>query len=328
MKSKLTRYVCFILALAILFSVNVSAVAGKTATMAGSDMENERYDVGETARATYENLSDEARVLFDKVISRDSELTEFHHKYVDPTFSAEKNIVQQQNAVSTQAADLLTLLADKLAALALPEEVSYCLNAMGAGMAAAIADGPLPIGDILFAAATVSAVVVIAANWNEVSPEFNRIVSAFTSVFSDATSAVISAFDEIKAAVPAAKSGVGVSVSVIGKTVQLGARTFDCLTSVETLTDEDTRNKQYFVGVIWNNDVFVDVNRPIGRTDAMMILTLNRGNIGVVAVNRNYARGLAGGNPRGPESHGNSGYYEHYHNSLYPNAHIWYPLGS
>ena len=80
MKSKLTRYVCFILALAILFSVNVSAVAGKTATMAGSDMENERYDVGETARATYENLSDEARVLFDKVISRDSELTEFHHK--------------------------------------------------------------------------------------------------------------------------------------------------------------------------------------------------------------------------------------------------------
>ena len=87
-------------------------------------MENERYDVGETARATYENLSDEARVLFDKVISRDSELTEFHHKYVDPTFSAEKNIVQQQNAVSTQAADLLTLLADKLAALALPEEVS------------------------------------------------------------------------------------------------------------------------------------------------------------------------------------------------------------
>ena len=49
MKSKLTRYVCFILALAILFSVNVSAVAGKTATMAGSDMENERYDVGETA---------------------------------------------------------------------------------------------------------------------------------------------------------------------------------------------------------------------------------------------------------------------------------------
>ena len=96
---------------------------------------------------------------------------------------------------------------------------------------------------------------------------------------------------------------------------------------METLTDEDTRNKQYFVGVIWNNDVFVDVNRQIGRTDAMMILTLNRGNIGVVAVNRNYARGLAGGNPRGPESHGNSGYYEHYHNSLYPNAHIWYPLG-
>ena len=40
-----------------------------------------------------------------------------------------------------------------------------------------------------------------------------------------------------------------------------------------------------------------------------------------------YARGIAGGNPRGPERHGNRGYYEHYHNSLYPNAHIWYPLG-
>lgn len=328
MKNKITRYVCFILALAILFSVNVSAIAPKPEIMASDYVTGKAYDVGEIARTTYENLSNEARILFDEVIARDSELTAFHHKYVDSTFSPEKNLVQHRNAVSTQAADLLTLLADNLAALALPEDVTYCLNAMGSGMVAAIADGPLPIGDILFAAATVSAVVVIAANWNEVSPEFNRIVSAFTSVFSDATSAVISAFDEIKADVPAAKSGVGVSVSVIGKTVQLGARTFDCLTSVETLTDEDTRNKQYFVGVIWNNDVFVDVNRPIGRTDAMMILTLNRGNIGVVAVNRNYARGLAGGNPRGPESHGNSGYYEHYHNSLYPNAHIWYPLGS
>lgn len=328
MKNKITRYVCFILALAILFSVNVSAIAPKPEIMASDYVTGKAYDVGEIARTTYENLSNEARILFDEVIARDSELTAFHHKYVDSTFSPEKNLVQHRNAVSTQAADLLTLLADNLAALALPEDVTYCLNAMGSGMVAALADGPLPIGDILFAAATVSAVVVIAANWNEVSPEFNRIVSAFTSVFSDATSAVISAFDEIKADVPAAKSGVGVSVSVIGKTVQLGARTFDCLTSVETLTDEDTRNKQYFVGVIWNNDVFVDVNRPIGRTDAMMILTLNRGNIGVVAVNRNYARGLAGGNPRGPESHGNSGYYEHYHNSLYPNAHIWYPLGS
>lgn len=80
------------------------------------------------------------------------------------------------------------------------------------------------------------------------------------------------------------------------------------------------------MGVIWNNDVFVDVSQQIGRSEAMMILTLNRGDIGVVAVNRNYARGLAGGNPRGPENHGNSGYYDHFHNSLYPNAHIWYPL--
>ncbi len=326
MKSKFTRYVCFILAIAILFSVNVSAVTAKPETVAERYATVEAYDVGKIARNTYENLSDEARILFDEVISRDSELTKFHHKYVDPTFYAENNIAQQRNTANTQAADLLTLLADKLAALALPEEVTYCLNAMGAGMVAAIADGPLPLGDILLAAATVSAVVVIATNWNEVSSKYNRIVSAFTSVFSDATTAVTSAFNEIKADVPAAKTGVGMSILVNGKTVQLGARKLNCLTSVETLTDEDIKNKQYFVGVIWNNDVFVDVSQQIGRSEAMMILTLNRGDIGVVAVNRNYARGLAGGNPRGPENHGNSGYYDHFHNSLYPNAHIWYPL--
>ena len=327
MKNKITRYVCFILALAILFSVNVSAIAPKPEIMASDYVTGKAYDVGEIARTTYENLSNEARILFDEVIARDSELTAFHHKYVDSTFSPEKNLVQHRNAVSTQAADLLTLLADNLAALALPEDVTYCLNAMGSGMVAALADGPLPIGEILLAAAAVRAVVVIAANWEEVSPQFNKIVKAFTAVFSDATSEVTSAFNEIKADVPAAKAGVGVSVSVKGKTVQIGAKKYECLTSVETLTEEDTRNKQYFVGILLGSDVFVDVSQKIGKTEAMMILTLNRGDIGVVAASRSYARGIVGGNPRGPERHGNRGYYEHYHNSLYPNAHIWYPLG-
>ena len=72
------------------------------------------------------------------------------------------------------------------------------MKAMGAGMVAAIADGPLPVGDILLAAATASAVLVIAAHWDVVSPKFNQITRAFQKAFSTAASNISSAFSKIK----------------------------------------------------------------------------------------------------------------------------------
>jgi hypothetical protein len=86
----------------------------------------------------------------------------------------------------------------ELGGLGLPSAVLYSLNAMGAGMVAAIADGPLPVGDILLAATTASAVLVIAAHWDVVSPKFNQITRSFQKAFSTAASNILSAFSKIK----------------------------------------------------------------------------------------------------------------------------------
>lgn len=92
----------------------------------------------------------------------------------------------------------MRILSIQLAELGLPSAVVYYLKAMGAGMVAAIADGPLPIGDILLAAATASVVVVVAANWDIVSPKFDRIIRAFQVAFSETASNITSAFAKIK----------------------------------------------------------------------------------------------------------------------------------
>lgn len=92
----------------------------------------------------------------------------------------------------------MRVLMAELSGLGLPSTVLYSLKAMGAGMVASIADGPLPVGEILLAAATASTAVVIAAHWKTVSPKFNQIVRAFQKAFSTAASNISSVFAKIK----------------------------------------------------------------------------------------------------------------------------------
>ena len=319
MRRSIVRSISLFLAIAILFTISATAAPMYEEN---AKPELEAYDEGEVVRSTYNNLSPEARAIFDRIIASDPELSEFHKENVDPFFN---RYDIQQYAVNSYAVDLASQLANKLAALSLVPDVSYCLNAMGSDMAAAANGGSLVLGGILIAAATAEAVVTIAANWDTVSEKFNRIVDSFTSVFADAASAVVSAFDEIKGEVPAARTGINISVVVNGRTAYVGSRTFSCAVAVDALREQDVRNKKYFAGVIYSDDVYVDINHPLNDTDARMILSLNRSDIGVVAVSEKYARGLAGSCPKGPEEHGWSGYYKHYHNTLFPKAHIWYP---
>ncbi|KSV59246.1 hypothetical protein [Acetivibrio ethanolgignens] len=148
------------------------------------------------ARNTYNALDSKAKVIFEKALARDPKLLEFHKTYVDPNFTTLRKIPIARVAVSS--IDPMTVLSAQLATLGLPSAVVYSLKAMGAGMVAAIADGPLPVGDILLAAATASTAVVIAANWDTVSPKFNRIVSAFQKAFSSTGTNISSAFTKIK----------------------------------------------------------------------------------------------------------------------------------
>jgi predicted RNA binding protein YcfA (HicA-like mRNA interferase family) len=150
----------------------------------------------EMAKEAYAALSPEAKAIFDAALADDQELLQFHKDYVDPNCNIEVSSIAVHSAAA--AANPMTVLNAQLALINLPQAVTYSLKAMGAGMAAAIADGPLPIGDILLAAASASAVVVIAANWDAVYPKFGQITRAFQKAFSTTANNISSAFAQIK----------------------------------------------------------------------------------------------------------------------------------
>ena len=150
----------------------------------------------ELAKDAYTSLSPEAKAIFDATLVSDPELLAFHKNHVDPNCDIEVPPIVVHRAVA--AADPMQILSAELNRLALPTAVMYSLMAMGAGMVAATADGPLLFGDILLAAATASAVIVLAAHWNKVSPRWNSIVYAFRKAFAASASNLISAFQTLQ----------------------------------------------------------------------------------------------------------------------------------
>ena len=191
MKQILKKTVVMLLTLIIVVNIVMPAYAGQGIYKSFVSTQEEI----ELAIKTYKNLSPKAKAIFEKSLSYDLEMLKFHQTYVDKNFVPDISRIQ---LYSSTVADPMQILSVQLAGIGLPSAVVYSLKAMGAGMVAAIADGPLPIGDILLAAATVSAVAVIAANWDAVSPKFNRIVAAFNKAFSGVSSNISAAFSKIK----------------------------------------------------------------------------------------------------------------------------------
>ncbi|HIX90499.1 MAG TPA: type II toxin-antitoxin system HicA family toxin [Candidatus Agathobaculum pullicola] len=194
MKKLTTKVLSFILTLSMMFSLMVPAFAAENYDSEGT-LSNTQESI-DAAREAYAALTPEAKAIFDASLTYDTEMLKFHTTYVDQNFTPPAPRPQTRSAAAV--ADPMRVLMVELGGLGLPSAVLYSLKAMGAGMVAAIADGPLPVGDILLAAATASAVVVIAANWDVVSPKFNQITRAFEKAFSTAASNISSAFSKIK----------------------------------------------------------------------------------------------------------------------------------
>lgn len=168
----------------------------------------------------------------------------------------------------------MTILSAQLAALSLPSAVVYSLKAMGAGMVAAIADGPLPIGDILLAAATVSAAVVIAANWNSISSKWTQIVAAFKKAFADSVNNVIKAFNSIKSDVNAELAANPV-ITVDKKKVTINGVLYNCTTRADQLTASQKQNKKYMPAVLYAGNVWVAANISLTNLQALVIAACN-----------------------------------------------------
>lgn len=278
------------------------------------------------ARDSYDSLTPEAKAIFDSALAEDPDLLEFHKTYVDPSFKAPSKPARAYSTYAVAAADPMTILSAQLAALSLPSAVVYSLKAMGAGMIAAIADGPLPLGDILLAAATVNAAIVIAANWNSISSKWTQIVAAFKKAFADSANNVISAFNSIKRDINAEVS-TNPCVTVSGTTITVNGTKYRCTTNASSVATSMKSSKHtYYPAVLSGGKVLVaPVNIP--RNIALAIMKFNSSSMGVFALTSTYARGLCSGlgGAIGPENHGSTeGYWYHYHGANYRHAHCWY----
>jgi len=323
MKKLTTQIISFILTLSMLFSLSVPVFATErynNTNLTNSVVSQEEI---ETARETYSSLTPEARAIFDASLAGDAEMLKFHQTYVDKNFIPPAANIRTMSARS--ATDPMKVLMAELGALGLSTATLYSLKAMGAGMVVSVADGPLPVGEILLAAATASAAVVLAANWKTDGPKFNQIVSAFQKAFANSVNNILRAFSSIKNDINAELEKKP-SVTVSGKTVTVNGVKYICDTEADELTEKQKKNNRYFPALLYKNTVYVDASHPISTKIAEAIRDTNGTTIGVWATTESYARGLCGGtNAIWHNTHKSSeGYFYHYHHPSYSKFHCWY----
>lgn len=325
LSKKIMRYISVFLMSLIVISSTTTAYAStnENETNIFDTYNTDEYQTDEVitfAANAYNNLSPEAQELFLASLSGNPNLIEFHKTYVDPDF---EEVTDGDRVV--QGIDALTLLSRNLNALNLPSVVVYTLQAMGAGMVAAIADGPLPIGDILLAAATVTAAIVIAANWSAVEPVWNDIINAFCSAFKTSKSNIKEAFQSIHSESETLYN-TSVTGTYNGRSVTVNNVRYYCSTRAEDLTESQKNISRYYVASLVGNFVFVDTAHPIPTGIAQQIVRLNHPQIGVWATSQSYARGICGGNIAKWHSEHlqQDGYFPHYHHPAYLACHVWY----
>ena len=278
------------------------------------------------ARDIYNALGPEAKKIFDESLKSDNELLDFHKTYVDKDFTVKSSNTRIQTYAVANSNTLASLMAE-LRTLGLPSSVLYSLQAMGASMIAAIADGPLPIGDILLAASIASATIVFAANWDTVSLAWNSIISAFQNAFNVSAKNIFLAFDTgikedtnnyIKTNAP--------NVRVSGKQLTINGTKFFCNTRADHLTEQQKKRSRYYPAVLYGDMVWVAANNPITFDFARLIMSANIWTAGTFATEEKYARGLCGGNNATWHNFHNSseGYFFHFHYPTYQKFHCWY----
>lgn len=193
MKRLTNRIVSFILVMSMICSMGISAFAASPKVESTENYPVDEVAVAEAVRKQCEALSPEARKIFLRAISGDSELVSYYQENVDPEF-----VPALRPMAAAATSDPLEQLERNLKALRLPTAVVVSLMAVGSGLMAAIADGPLPFGDAWLLVASTGAAVVIGLNWAIVSPLFPDIVDAFKKCFTDSVSLIVDVFDKLK----------------------------------------------------------------------------------------------------------------------------------
>jgi hypothetical protein len=146
----------------------------------------------ESAKKAFESLSPEAKSQLEEVISGDEELQKFHKEHIDKNY-----VAKDHKKISRSFMSPLYQLNRDLIRLNLPTAFRYALLGVGGGLVGAVADGLLPVGEIVALISSAGVVVLLGWYWDDVSHKWNDIVGAFERAFSSIESSIEAAFFEI-----------------------------------------------------------------------------------------------------------------------------------
>lgn len=311
------RVLSIVLTLVMLFSM----VAGDVAFAKGSSTD---------AKQIFQEMTPEARAVLLKYIESNSPtLLTYHKKYIDTSYvsNIDSPLGSQGKSISTSAASMnpaLPILEKRLISIGLSTATRYAFMGVGASIVAACADGPFPVGDAIAVIIDVIAVPVIIANWKEVGPNWDSIVSAFKDAFSSMGSAATKKIDEAFYKTSVAVSGMLYKYKISGDKLTISG--FAAL----TLT-RDTSKKPLYYFAVRSKSGGVTKKFPINYSDAKAVMRLGKAGYpeGVFCVMGDSSAYTLAKNVCSPAKFhsGNSWEAPHYHPNNYK-THAWYSWGN
>lgn len=273
----------------------------------------------------YQNLSGEAQLIFDQCLAIDPELLQYHCAFVDSNYIP--------SDINLFAAAPIAAFSAQIAALALPSAVSYALNAMASALSTSANEIPLPLRDILSAAATVNLVATCALNWATISNKWPQIVQAFTSVFTNSVNNFVSAMEQIKAdsILEYYKQLYPVSANQLTRTVTIGYSQFKCDTVAEDVVGTFKKGNNHTFLAFKNSGLVYISSVELSKEVAVGVLACNWGYLGTMSVQQSGALELCdylGGPARNAEidrgKENTRGWWYHYHPLYASSAHAWF----
>lgn len=143
----------------------------------------------------YNKLDPVAKGYFDIIINEDKSLYKYHKKYHKKYVKSETSM--KKSALYDVVSELKELNSD-LIALDIPTSARYAFLAAASGMSVGVADGPLPIADIIGAFVAIGAIGILAMEWPEIEKKWPEIEKAFEKCFSNISTDISKAFSKLK----------------------------------------------------------------------------------------------------------------------------------
>lgn len=197
MINRIKRYIASIVAGVMLFVPTANAFAS-------SDIQDEEvinYEInldeldGELTQGVlkenFDNMSEESKQIFLNEIKYDEELLNFHKENIDPSCT-----IQKPTRVK-RSASALAQVRSGLQALNLPTPVYYSLVSFASSLVGAVADGPLPVGDIAALGTGVVSAIAVGYYWDDIKGKVGSIKNVFARSFSKVGGNVRQAMDRM-----------------------------------------------------------------------------------------------------------------------------------